>query len=133
MSVVTRPGSSRTEPAASEPTDGRQDRQVAPGSSADLRDFAGRHPRLFVLTGAGCSTDSGIPDYRDADGQWKRKKPIEYSPFMRDELTRARYWARSLVGWRSFRAAAPNSAHHALAQLEQHGRIGLLVTQNVDG
>ena len=106
---------------------------ASPEGLADLRKFAAHHSRLFVLTGAGCSTDSGIPDYRDADGQWKRKKPIEYAPFLRDELTRARYWARSLVGWRNFRGAAPNPGHHALARLEQQGRIGLLVTQNVDG
>lgn len=98
-----------------------------------LREFVDDHPRLFVVTGAGCSTDSGIPDYRGADGEWKRKQPIEFQPFMREESTRARYWARSLVGWRNFRSAAPNAAHEALAKLESAGRIGLLVTQNVDG
>lgn len=102
-------------------------------TSGSLREFVDDHPRLFVVTGAGCSTESGIPDYRGADGEWKRKQPIEFSPFMREELTRARYWARSLVGWRNFRSAAPNAAHEALAKLESTGRIGLLVTQNVDG
>jgi NAD-dependent SIR2 family protein deacetylase len=99
----------------------------------DLQAFIGRYRRIFVLTGAGCSTDSGIPDYRDADGQWKRSKPVEYQPFMRDPATRARYWARSLIGWRSFGTAQPNAAHHALAALERSGTVGLLVTQNVDG
>lgn len=99
----------------------------------DLRAFVERHPRLFVLTGAGCSTNSGIPDYRDEDGQWKRQRPIELQPFLRDPLMRSRYWSRSLVGWRSFGSARPNDAHHALARLEQSGCIGLLVTQNVDG
>ncbi|MGH3446527.1 MAG: NAD-dependent protein deacetylase [Nocardioidaceae bacterium] len=98
-----------------------------------LRDFLDQHHRIFVLTGAGVSTNSGIPDYRDADGQWKRQQPIEYAAFMRDALMRARYWARSVVGWRSFGQASPNAAHQALARLEQVGRIGLLVTQNVDG
>ena len=97
-----------------------------------LREFIDRHARLFVLTGAGCSTESGIPDYRDAAGGWKRSKPVEYRPFMDDPRVRKRYWARSLVGWSRIRAARPNEAHHALARLERHERIELLVTQNVD-
>jgi NAD-dependent SIR2 family protein deacetylase len=97
-----------------------------------LREFIQRHSRLFVLTGAGCSTDSGIPDYRDADGEWKRAQPVQFRSFMDDALTRKRYWARSLVGWRRFGRARPNDAHQALAALERRGRVGLLVTQNVD-
>ncbi len=97
-----------------------------------LREFIERHPRLFVLTGAGCSTDSGIPDYRDADGGWKRAQPVMFQAFMSDLHTRRRYWARSLIGWRHFRRAQPNDAHHALARLEAQGRVELLVTQNVD-
>ena len=97
-----------------------------------LREFIQRHSRLFVLTGAGCSTDSGIPDYRDADGEWKRAQPVQFRSFMEDALTRKRYWARSLVGWRRFGRARPNDAHRALAALERRGRVGLLVTQNVD-
>ena len=100
--------------------------------TAALRDFIERHRRLFVLTGAGCSTDSGIPDYRDHEGEWKRAQPVMFQPFMNDEHTRKRYWARSLIGWRYFRRARPNRAHLALAQLEQEGRVELLVTQNVD-
>ena len=88
--------------------------------------------RLFVLTGAGCSTPSGIPDYRDADGQWKRDQPVTYQAFMGEEKTRRRYWARSLVGWRLIRQAEPNDAHRALAELEARGRTELLLTQNVD-
>jgi NAD-dependent SIR2 family protein deacetylase len=103
------------------------------GDVRDLREFVARHPRLFVLTGAGCSTESGIPDYRDDTGAWKRQSPVEFMPFMRDPSMRARYWARSLIGWRSFGGAAPNDGHHALAKLERAGRISLLVTQNVDG
>lgn len=97
-----------------------------------LRDFIGRHARLFVLTGAGCSTDSGIPDYRDADGGWKRAQPVQFRAFMDEQATRKRYWARSLVGWRRFGRARPNDAHRALAALERQGRVGILVTQNVD-
>lgn len=103
------------------------------GGIDDLRAFVADSPRLFVVTGAGCSTDSGIPDYRGVDGEWKRKQPIEFQPFMREEPTRARYWARSLIGWRSFGGATPNVAHRALAKLESSGRTSLLATQNVDG
>ena len=99
---------------------------------ANLEDFVDSHRRLFVLTGAGCSTGSGIPDYRDADGQWKRAQPVTYQAFMSDEKTRRRYWARSLVGWRRIRRARPNDAHRALARLETMGRIELVLTQNVD-
>ena len=98
-----------------------------------LTDFIHRHPRLLVLTGAGISTDSGIPDYRDSNGEWKRKQPVQHPDFMRSEQTRQRYWGRSLVGWPVMRDARPNAAHDALARLEQLGHIDLLVTQNVDG
>jgi len=98
-----------------------------------LSHFIERHPRLFVLTGAGCSTDSGIPDYRDSAGEWKRRPPIRYQEFVGNEYARKRYWARSLAGFRRMRLARPNDAHHALATLERRGRIAQLVTQNVDG
>lgn len=97
-----------------------------------LRDWIARHPRLFVLTGAGVSTGSGIPDYRDADGAWKRSPPVTWQAFTGDPATYRRYWARSFVGWPSFSAAHPNVAHHALAALEGAGRLVALVTQNVD-
>ncbi len=98
-----------------------------------LREFLERHPRLFVLTGAGVSTDSGIPDYRDADGDWKRaSRPVMFRDFMNQPATRKRYWARGLVGWQHLHRAVPNDAHRALARLERAGRVELLVTQNVD-
>jgi NAD-dependent SIR2 family protein deacetylase len=97
-----------------------------------LSRFIERHQRLFVLTGAGCSTNSGIPDYRDTHGNWKRPQPVTFQAFMGDEPTRQRYWARSLIGWRRFGQARPNATHHALARLEAQGRCELLVTQNVD-
>ncbi|WP_298719635.1 NAD-dependent protein deacetylase [uncultured Oceanisphaera sp.] len=98
----------------------------------DLVEFIRTHPRLLVLTGAGISTDSGIPDYRDQQGQWKRAQPVQHPDFMRCEHTRKRYWGRSLVGWPMMRDAHPNPAHQALARLEQLDHIDLLVTQNVD-
>ena len=100
--------------------------------AATLQDFVDRHRRLFVLTGAGCSTSSGIPDYRDAEGQWKRAQPVTYQAFMAEDSTRRRYWARSMLGWRRFSRARPNDAHRALAKLEAMGRSELLLTQNVD-
>jgi len=101
--------------------------------SALLDDFIHASQRLFVLTGAGCSTASGIPDYRDVDGQWKRTPPVTYQAFMAEEGTRKRYWARSLLGWPRFGLAQPNGSHQALAALEQRGKLQLLLTQNVDG
>src|SRR6516164_249716 len=98
-----------------------------------LSDFIAQYRRLFVLTGAGCSTDSGIPDYRDANGEWKRSPPVSFQAFMGSAAARQRYWARSLVGWPRFQHAGPNGAHGALARLEQRDRLELLVTQNVDG
>ena len=89
--------------------------------------------RLVVLTGAGCSTESGIPDYRDAAGNWKRKPPVQQREFVGHHATRQRYWARSLSGWRYFSGARPNAAHEALARLEAAGRLQHLITQNVDG
>lgn len=98
-----------------------------------MADFVIRHPGLLVLTGAGCSTASGIPDYRDADGRSKHRRPVLYADFVRSPGARRRYWARSVVGWPRVAQALPNQAHRALARLETHGRVSLLVTQNVDG
>ena len=101
-------------------------------SYTELADFIDRYRRLFVLTGAGCSTGSGIPDYRDADGQWKRAQPMTYEIFMGGQAARQRYWARSAIGWRHFARVQPNTAHRALARLEAMDRSELLLTQNVD-
>lgn len=89
--------------------------------------------RLFVLTGAGCSTASGIPDYRASDGSWKRRPPVTYQAFVGDAATRQRYWARSTVGWPRVSAAQPNDAHVAIAELQRRNLVSMLLTQNVDG
>lgn len=109
--------------------------QASPGERGlpELHNFVARHPRLFVLSGAGVSTDSGIPGYRDEDGQWKRKPPVTVQDFLRSAPARKRYWARSLAGWPIIAGARPNKAHDALAVLEREGHLRQLVTQNVDG
>jgi NAD-dependent protein deacetylase/lipoamidase sirtuin 4 len=84
-----------------------------------------------VLSGAGCSTESGIPDYRGPGA--RRRNPVQYKAFVSSEAARARYWARSAVGWRRISQATPNAAHLALATLERHGLVTGIITQNVDG
>lgn len=105
----------------------------AEDEASQLAEFVRRHAPLFVLTGAGCSTDSGIPDYRDREGRWKRAEPIRFQVFVCDEAARRRYWARSYIGWPRVAAARPNVSHLLLAALEESGVLTQLVTQNVDG
>jgi NAD-dependent SIR2 family protein deacetylase len=98
----------------------------------DLAGFVRQHPRLVVLTGAGCSVASGIPEYRDHDGAWKSRPPVRYAEFVASAAVRQRYWARSLFGWARVAGASPNVGHHALARLEHAGYVRAVVTQNVD-
>ena len=98
-----------------------------------LHEFVERHPRLFVLSGAGISTESGIPCYRDREGQRTGRAPILLKDFLGSDYARRRYWARSLIGWPIVQNAQPNGAHHALRALEARSRVHRLVTQNVDG
>ncbi len=121
-------GTSRTAPPR--PPEPRE------GCRADfeaLLELVAKSRRLLVLTGAGCSTECGIPDYRDERGGWKRAAPIMYADFVADARVRQRYWARSTLGWRHVAAAAPGPAHHALAALEAAGPLDTVITQNVDG
>ncbi|HXU60976.1 MAG TPA: NAD-dependent protein deacetylase [Polyangia bacterium] len=100
------------------------------GSFDDLASlFAGR--RFVALTGAGCSTESGIPDYR-GEGRTGPKNPIQHDAFMRRPEVRQRYWARATLGWERFGGARPNAGHAALARLEAAGLLAGVITQNVD-
>lgn len=88
--------------------------------------------RLVALTGAGISTESGIPDYRGPQGTWAKHTPIYYADYVRNAAVRRRYWARSLNGYSRFRDAHPNAGHIALAEMEKQGHLHFLITQNVD-
>lgn len=92
-----------------------------------------RERPCVVLSGAGCSTESGIPDYRGPDGTLRERQPIPFQDFMGSEAARTRYWARSMIGWPRFSRSRPNGAHAALAALEEAGFVRGVITQNVDG
>ncbi|KAL3721359.1 hypothetical protein ACJRO7_033792 [Eucalyptus globulus] len=98
-----------------------------------LHQFFESSTKLVVLTGAGMSTECGIPDYRSPNGAYSTGfRPITHQEFVRSKRARRRYWARSYAGWRKFTTAQPSAAHYALASLEKAGRIDFMITQNVD-
>ncbi|XP_044131363.1 NAD-dependent protein lipoamidase sirtuin-4, mitochondrial [Bufo gargarizans] len=106
-----------------------------PNDVQKLQDFILRSRRLFVMTGAGISTESGIPDYRsEGVGLYARteRRPIQHAEFVRSHAARKRYWARNFVGWPQFSSHKPNPSHLALASWENTGKLHWLVTQNVD-
>ncbi len=100
--------------------------------TSQLKDDFAKRDRWLVITGAGLSAASGIPTYRDAEGQWQRSDPIKHQEFIRQAEKRQRYWARSLVGWPPVSRAQPNRAHEALVEIEKRGVLNGLITQNVD-
>ncbi|GAA0162553.1 histone modifying enzyme [Lithospermum erythrorhizon] len=104
---------------------------IVKGDSPILTNYCSK--KLVVLTGAGISTESGIPDYRSPNGAYSTGfKPITHQEFLRSSKARRRYWARSYAGWRRFTASKPSPAHVSLASLENFGRVSFTITQNVD-
>jgi NAD-dependent SIR2 family protein deacetylase len=102
------------------------------GSFGILVDLVARG-EVVILSGAGLSTESGIPDYRGPTGLARRATPMTYQAFTGSAAARRRYWARSHLGWRHIARAAPNDGHHAVAELDRRGLLAGIITQNVDG
>jgi len=102
-------------------------------ANTELVELIRNATRILIFTGAGISTNSGIPDYRGPQGVWKTKEPVYYQDFMSSDAARREYWAQKAEGWASFRDAEPNETHAAIVALERAGEIAAVVTQNVDG
>lgn len=100
---------------------------------AAIAESVSRRQPILLLTGAGISTASGIPAYRDKLGRWSHPAPIQARAFYREPHTRQRYWARSMAGWPRMSGARPNPAHSACASLQALGLVSAIITQNVDG
>jgi NAD-dependent deacetylase len=99
----------------------------------DLSEFLRASQNALIFTGAGISTGSGIPDFRGPQGVWTRRQPVYYQDFMTSEAARIEHWDYKLEAWEAFRTAQPNDVHRSIVKLEKAGKLGLLITQNIDG
>jgi len=98
-----------------------------------LSDYLRDGQRALIFTGAGISTNSGIPDFRGPQGVWTRRQPVYFQDFMTSEAARIEHWDYKLEGWDGFRAARPNAVHDAIVRLERAGKMLAVLTQNIDG
>src|ERR1700738_3486604 len=101
--------------------------------TAELARIIERARQAVVFTGAGISTDSGMPDFRSPGGIWTRMAPIDFSDFLASQEARRETWRRRFAMEETFRAAAPNRGHRAVAELVRRGTAGAVITQNIDG
>src|SRR3954466_778450 len=101
--------------------------------SVPLAEYLRASRNAVIFTGAGISTGSGIPDFRGPQGVWKRRQPVYYADFMTSEAARIEHWDFKAEGWEAFREARPNAVHQAIVELEQAGKLVMVVTQNIDG
>src|SRR2546425_716942 len=107
--------------------------QAADNHTVILADYLQASKKALIFTGAGISTGSGIPDFRGPQGVWTRRQPVYFQDFMTSEAARIEHWDYKLEGRDAFRDAQPNAIHHAIVRLEQAGRLGSVITQNIDG
>ena len=98
-----------------------------------LTELLAKSEQMVSFSGAGISTQSGIPDYRGPQGVWKTRQPVYFDEFMASEEKRVEYWDFKLESFEQFRAAKPNAAHAAIVELEKRGKVVAIVTQNIDG
>ena len=131
--IITSSASSSSSSSSSPPPPPSPSSSSYSGTLEDLVRFVETHDAVSVITGAGISTESDIPDYRGPNGAYTTGfKPMMHQKFVSCEKTRKRYWGRSMLGWEKFRHCRPNLAHLALARLEEMGQVSGIITQNVD-
>ena len=97
-----------------------------------VRDLVAGASRIVGFTGAGISTESGVPDFRSPDGVWARNRTVDFQEFVSSEAGRVEYWRQKAAAWPAMRAAQPNAGHYAFVELHRQGRLAALVTQNIE-